>query len=79
MLQLGSNNQRFKGSHFPSGTGVMVAHEHGRNKGRAVADETEKHTLYKLGVEMAAAGIWSDLLNTSAVNRLDGDAVGDAR
>lgn len=67
---MGSNNQRLEGSHFPSGTGVMLAHEHGRNKGPAAADETEKQTLYKLGMEMAAAGRWSDLLNTSAVNRL---------
>lgn len=47
-----------------------MAHEHGSNKGHAVADNTEKQTLYKLGIEMAAAGIWSDLLNTSAVNWL---------
>lgn len=70
VLQLGSNHQHLKGSHFPSGTGATVAHEHGSNKEHAVADNTEKQTSYKLGIEMAAAGIWSDLLNTSAVNRL---------
>lgn len=59
VLQFSSNNQHLKGSHFP---------EHSRNKGCAVADETEKQTLYKLEIEMAAGGIWSDLLNTSAVN-----------